>query len=59
MESQSQNLPAHIEIPDDGDDEDMQEMCKKSYLFKVHMKKIEKLDGTKIIVCNYCSKKFM
>ena len=33
-------------------------MQKTSNLFEVHMKKIEKSDGTKIVVCNYCSKEF-
>ena len=62
MESQSQNIShynaAHIEILDNGGDEHMQETHKKSDLFEVHMKKIEKSDGKKIVVCNYCSKKF-
>ena len=62
MEKQSQNIPnydsAHIEILNDGGDEDTQKMRKKFDLFKVHIKKVEKLDRTKIIVCNYCSKEF-
>ena len=62
MESQSQNIlhhdSAHIEILDDDGDENTQKMCKKSDLFKVHMKKVENPDGTKIVVCNCCSKEF-
>ena len=60
MESQSQNIPyhnsVHIEILNDGGDEDVQETCKKFNFFEVHMKNVEKPDGTKIIICNYCSK---
>ena len=58
MESQSQNILAHIEILDDSGDEDTQEIWKKSDLFEVQMKKIEKPDGSKMVVCNYYSKEF-
>ena len=37
MENQSQNIPAHIEIFDDGGNEDTQETHKKSDLFDEHM----------------------
>ena len=47
MKSQSQNIPhhdsGHIEIPDNGSDENAQEMLKTSDLFEVHMKKVEKM----------------
>ena len=46
IKNQSQNILAHIQIPDGGGDKDAQ----KYDLFDVHMKKIEKLDGTKIVV---------
>ena len=62
MKNQSQNIPyhdsPHFEILDNGGDEDAQEKCKKSDLLKVHMTKVEKTKGTKIVVCNYCSKEF-
>ena len=61
MESQSQNIPSHIEIPDDGDDQDTidtQDTRKKFDLFEVHMKKLTKSNETIIVVCNYCSKEF-
>ena len=45
-----------FEILDDGGDEEAQEKCKKSNLFEIHIKNVEKSDGTKIIICNYCSK---
>ena len=57
MKSQSQNIPTHIEISDDDDDQDMQETHKKSDLFELQMKKIEKSNGTIIVICNYWSKK--
>ena len=49
LESQSQNQPSHFEISDDeeGDDKetmDTHEMCKKSDLFKVNMKRFKKFD---------------
>ena len=60
MESQFQNIPhhdfAHFEISDDSGDENAQEMHKKSNLFEIYMKKVEKSDGTKIDVCKNCSK---
>ena len=43
MENQFQNIPTYIEIFDDGGDEETQVTCKKSDLFKVHMKKIKNL----------------
>ena len=52
MKSQSQNIPTHIEISDDDDDQDMQETHKKSDLFELQMKKIEKSNGTIIVICN-------
>ena len=63
LESQSQNQPSHFEIFDDeeGDDQetiDTHKTRKKFNLFEVHMKKVTKSDGTIIVVCNYCSKKF-
>ena len=58
MKSQSQNIPTHIEIFDDGDDQAMQETYTKFDMFEVYMKKIEKFDGMIIVVCNYCSKEF-
>ena len=43
-----------FEILDDGGDEKAQEKCKKSNLFEIHIKNVEKSDGTKMIICNYC-----
>ena len=35
-----------------------QDMCKKFDLFEIHIKKIEKSDGTIVVICNYYSKEF-
>ena len=49
-ETQSQNIPTRIKIYNDGNDEDTQETCKKNQPLRGWLKKIEKSDGTKIVI---------